>query len=44
MKPDKGNGAVILDQKLYDNAIQEFISDTSTFEKLNENPTLKCEM
>ena len=44
MKPDKGNGVVILDQKLYDNAIQEFISDTSKFEKLNENPTLKCEI
>ena len=39
MKPDKGNGVVILDQKLYDNAIQEIISDTSKFEKLNEDPT-----
>ena len=42
-KPDKGNGVVILDQKLYDNAIQEIISDTSKFEKLNEDPTLKRE-
>ena len=40
-KPDKGNGVVILDRKLYDNAIQEIISDTSKFEKLNEDPTLK---
>ena len=39
-KPDKGNGFVNLDQKLYDNAIQEIISDTSKFEKLNEDPTL----
>ena len=42
-KPDKGNEVVILDQKLYDNAIQEVILDTSKFEKLNEDPTLKRE-
>ena len=42
-KPGKGNGVVILDQKLYDNAIQELISDTSTFKKLNEDPILKRE-
>ena len=38
MKPDKGNGVVILDWKLYDTAIQEIITDTS-----NEDPTLKSE-
>ena len=43
MKPDKGNGVVILDRKLYDNTIQEIISDTSKFEKLKEDPTSKCE-
>ena len=37
-KPDKGNGVVILDRKLYDNGIQEIISDTSKFENLNEDP------
>ena len=42
-KPDKGNGVVILDRKRYDNAIEEIISDTSKFEKLNEHPTLKRE-
>ena len=42
-KPDKGNGVVILDRKLYNNAIEETISDTSKFEKLNEDPTLKRE-
>ena len=42
-KPDKGNGVVILDQKLYNNAIEEIISDTSKFEKLSEDPTLKRE-
>ena len=43
MKPDKGNGIVIVDQKLYNSAIEEIISDTSKFEKLNEDPTLKRE-
>ena len=43
MKPDKGNGVFILDRKFYKNAIEEIISDTSKFEKLNEDPTLKCE-
>ena len=42
-KPDKGNGVTILDRKLYDNTIQEIISDTFKFEKLNEDPTLKRE-
>ena len=42
-KPDKGNGVVILDQKLYNNANEEKISDTSKFEKLNENLTLERE-
>ena len=42
-KPDKGNGVVILDRKLYNDAIEEIISDTSKFERLNEDPTLKCE-
>ena len=42
-KPYKGNGDVILDRKIYDNAIQEIISDTSKSEKLNEDPTLKRE-
>ena len=43
MKPGKGNGVVILDQKLSNNTIKEIISDTSQFEKLNEDPTLKHE-
>ena len=42
-KPGKGNRVVILDRKLYNNAIEEIISDTSKFEKLNEDPTLKRE-
>ena len=43
MKSDKGNGVVILDRKLYNNAIEEIISDTSKFEKLSEDPILKRE-
>ena len=43
MKHDKGNGVIIFDRKLYNNAIEEIISDTSTFEKLSENPTLKLQ-
>ena len=42
-KPDKGNGIVILDRKLCNNAIEEIISDTSKFEKPNEDPTFKRE-
>ena len=42
-KPNKANGVVILDQKIYDNAIQEKIFGTSEFEKFNEDPTLKGE-
>ena len=34
---------VILDRKIYNNAIQEIISDTSKFEKLDEDATLKSE-
>ena len=36
MKPNKGNGVVILDRKLYYNAIQELIADASKFEKFNK--------
>ena len=39
MKLDKGNRVVILDRKLYDNAIQKIISNTSKFEKLSKDPT-----
>ena len=40
-KLDEGNGLV--DLKVYDNIIQEIISDTSKFEKLNKDPTLRRE-
>ena len=43
MKSNKGNGVAILDQKLYNNAIQEITSDTSKLEKLNKDANLKRE-
>ena len=42
-KPDKWNGVVILDWELYNDAIEEIISDTSKLEKLSKHPTLKRE-
>ena len=33
----------MLDRKLYINSVEEIIPDTSKFEKLNEDPTLKLE-
>ena len=42
-KPHKGNGVIILDRKLYNKAIEEIISDTCKFQKLNEDPNLKRE-
>ena len=42
-KLDKGKGVVILDRKLYNNTIHKIISDTSKFEKFNEDLTLKRE-
>ena len=42
-KPDKGNGVVILNQKLYNNTIEEIISDNPKLEKVSEDPNLKRE-
>ena len=42
-KPNKRDGVVILHRKIIQEIIQEIISDTSKFEKLNEDPTLKRE-
>ena len=42
-KHNKGNGVVIIDRKLYNNAIEEIISDTYKFEKLSEDPISKRE-
>ena len=42
-KPDKGNGVVVIDGKLYNNTIEEITSDTSKFENRSEDPTWKGE-
>ena len=39
LRPDKGNGVVILDRSQYDNAIKEIISDKSNF-KSKEFPKM----
>ena len=40
LKPDKGNGVVVLDRTAYDGGILKIISDTSKFKLLAEDPTL----
>ena len=42
-KHDKGNGMVVLDRKLYNNAVEEVISDSCNFKGLSEDPTLRRE-
>ena len=39
LKPDKGNGVVVLDRTAYDSGILKIISDTSKFKVLTEDPT-----
>ena len=43
LKPDKGNGVVVLDRTTYDDSIINLISDSSKFSKLNCDPTLSRE-
>ena len=43
MKPDKGNGVVVLDRKDYVVGIRKIINDTGKFKVLSEDPTLKRE-
>ena len=38
MKPDKGNGVVILDKDDYNKKIDTILADTSKFQLLNEDP------
>ncbi|XP_068735304.1 uncharacterized protein [Montipora capricornis] len=40
LKPDKGNGVVILDRTVYDSSILNIISDSSKFKKLKDDATL----
>ena len=43
LKPDKGNGVVVLDRTTYEDSIINLISDSSKFSKLNCDPTLSRE-
>ena len=43
LKPDKGNGVVILDHSDYDLGIQNIIQDRSKFKPLSQDPTLQRE-
>ena len=46
MKPDKGNGVVILDKDDYNRKMDTILADKSKFQLLNEDPvkvTLQCE-
>ena len=47
MKPDKGNGVVILDKDDYNRKMDTILADKSKFQLLNEDPvkvTLQCEV
>ena len=43
LRPDKGNGVVVLDRIQYDNAIKEIINDETKFKELPEDVTIKRE-
>ena len=43
MKPDKGNGVVILDRVVYEKSIHNIIDDRSKFTKLQQDVTIKRE-
>ena len=40
LRPDKGNGVVILDRSDYDSGVLKIISDSTKFKLIKENPTL----
>ena len=43
LKPDKGNGVVVLDRSDYDQGILKIINDSSKFRPIKEDPTLSRE-
>ena len=43
LRPDKGNGVVILDRSIYNQSISNILSDTTKFKKLSSDPTLHRE-
>ena len=40
LKPDKGNGVVVLDRTAYEHSILNIISDTAKFRTIESDPTL----
>ena len=40
MKPDKGNGVVIMDRAVYSECLLDIVKDTKKFRKCNTDPTL----
>ena len=43
LRPDKGNGVVILDRQEYDKGLFKIINDTTKFRVLTSDPTLTRE-
>ena len=43
LRPDKGNGVVVLHKLAYNNAISDLLSDDTKFKKLQSDPTLRRE-
>ena len=43
LKPDKGNGVVVMDRNAYKRGIFNIISDTSKFKVIDNDPTLQRE-
>ena len=40
MRPDKGNGVIILDRRAYNEKMYELLQDETKFKKLSNDPTL----
>ena len=43
LKPDKGNGIVVMDRNAYEHGIFSIVSDTSKFKAIDNDPTLQRE-
>ena len=41
LKPDEGQGIVVVNKKYYYNSLDQFFNDPTKFEILNEKPTLR---
>ena len=43
IRPDKGNGVVVMDKVIYNQQMYALLSDKNKFKKLSEDPTKLCE-